>query len=344
MLHARYYPYTLHFRQPATTSRDTLYHRLTYYLKIWDDATPNVYGIGECALFKGLGDDDRPDYEERLAALCRDIDSEPVAEYTSLRFGLETALRDLANGGRRLLWPGEWPSGECGIKINGLIWMGSAEEMRMRIDEKLNAGFDCLKLKIGGIDFDREVELLRYIRSHFSPGRLEIRLDANGSFTPSNAMSRLERLAAFHIHSIEQPVAPRQWADMARICRESPIPVALDEELIGVHDDRFRSELLDELRPAYIILKPSLCGGFGDADKWIAAAGQRGIGWWATSALESNVGLNAIAQWAASRHPSMPQGLGTGGLYVNNIPSPLYLQGDRLYYDPAKSWMTDLIF
>ena len=344
MLHACYYPYTLHFRQPATTSRDTLYHRPTYYLKVWDDCDPQVYGLGECALFKGLGDDDRPDYEERLAALCRDIDSRPEATYTSQRFGLEMAMRDLANGDQRILWPGEWPAGEYGIKINGLIWMGSAEEMRTRIDEKLNAGFDCLKLKIGGIDFEREVELLHYIRRHFSHERLEIRLDANGSFTPGNAMERLERLAAYHIHSIEQPIKPRQWSDMSRICRESPIPVALDEELIGTHDDRFRSELLDEVQPAYIILKPSLCGGFSDADKWIAAAEKRGIGWWATSALESNVGLNAIAQWAASHQPVMPQGLGTGGLYTNNIPSPLFLRGDRLYYDPAKSWTTDLIF
>lgn len=344
MLRAEYYPYTLHFRRPATTSRDTLHHRLTYYLKVWDEDSPLTYGLGECALFKGLGDDDRPDYEERLARLCRDINDNPMSEYTSQRFGLEMALRDLANGGRRILWPGAWTAGEYGIKINGLIWMGNAEEMRARIDEKLAAGFDCLKLKIGGINFDREVELLDYIRRHFSPDRLEIRLDANGSFTPDNAMSRLERLASYHIHSIEQPLAPRQWHDMARICRESPIPIALDEELIGVHDDRFRSELLDDLHPAYIILKPSLCGGFSDADRWIAAAGEHGVGWWATSALESNVGLNAIAQWAASHSPVMPQGLGTGGLYTNNIPSPLFLKSDRLYYDPAESWMTDMIF
>ena len=341
---ATYTPYRLNFINPAKTSRDTLLSRDTYYIKVWDDCDPTRYGIGECAIFRGLGDDDRPDYEERLGELCRSInragtpDMIEWPQYTSLRFGLETALNDLANGGRRIIFPTAWSEGKTEIPINGLIWMGNAEEMLARIDEKLKAGFRCVKLKIGGIDFNEELKLLRYIRDRFPADELELRLDANGAFTPGNALVRLEALARYGIHSIEQPIKPRQYDALNLICRESPIAIALDEELIGLHHRHDKETMLDAVNPSYIILKPSLCGGFNSADEWIELATQRNIGWWATSALESNIGLNAIAQWVSQHHTDMPQGLGTGMLYSNNFASPLRQVRDVLIYDPHLKW------
>ncbi len=340
---AEYARYTLRFKEKAVTSRDVLTSRDTYYIRIWDNAGEN-FGLGECALFKGLGDDDVPDYEERLRETCRAISSisSPgeikVPPLTSLRFGVETALADLANGGSRMPFPTLWSLGKSEIPINGLIWMGPREKMLARIDEKLRDGFRCMKLKIGGIDFDDEMLLIKYIRDRFNPDQLELRLDANGAFTPGNALQRLERLSRYSIHSIEQPIKAGQWKDMERICRESPIPIALDEELIGCHDTAGKKELLDAIHPQYIILKPSLCGGLLSADEWISLAETGNIGWWATSALESNIGLNAIAQWVSAKSPSMPQGLGTGKLYVNNIPSPLAQVRDVLRYNPDAKW------
>lgn len=304
----------------------------TYFVRLTDSATGRT-GIGECALFRGLGSDDLPDYEEKLALAC--ANPTVPSPYSSIRFGIECAM--IAAG------LAEMPStpyscGEEGIPINGLIWMGDRAEMRRRIDEKLNAGFRVLKMKIGGIDFESETDLLRYIRSRYSPETLELRLDANGSFAPEVAAERLDILSKFHIHSIEQPVKAGQTDIMARICRETPIPVALDEELIGMPNAESAAALLDAIRPQYIILKPSLCGGLSGAGLWADAAESRGIGWWATSALESNVGLHAIACWVASRGVTMPQGLGTGLLYSNNIPSPLELRGDRLYFNPSGTW------
>lgn len=304
----------------------------TYFVRLTDSATGRT-GIGECALFRGLGSDDLPDYEEKLAHAC--ADPTVPSPYSSIRFGIECAM--IAAG------LAEMPStpysrGKEGIPINGLIWMGDRAEMRRRIDEKLNAGFRVLKMKIGGIDFESETDLLRYIRSRYSPETLELRLDANGSFAPEVAAERLDILSKFHIHSIEQPVKAGQTDIMARICRETPISVALDEELIGMPDAESAATLLETIRPQYIILKPSLCGGLSGADLWADAAESRGIGWWATSALESNVGLHAIACWVASRGVTLPQGLGTGLLYSNNIPSPLELRGDRLYFNPSGTW------
>lgn len=304
----------------------------TYFVRLTDSATGRT-GIGECALFRGLGSDDLPDYEEKLALAC--ADPTVPSPYSSIRFGIECAM--IAAG------LAEMPStpysrGKEGIPINGHIWMGDRAEMRRRIDEKLNAGFRVLKMKIGGIDFESETDLLRYIRSRYSPETLELRLDANGSFAPEVAAERLDILSKFHIHSIEQPVKAGQTDIMARICRETPIPVALDEELIGMPNAESAAALLDAIRPQYIILKPSLCGGLSGAGLWADAAESLGIGWWATSALESNVGLHAIACWVASRGVTMPQGLGTGLLYSNNIPSPLELRGDRLYFNPSGTW------
>lgn len=315
--------------------------RPTYFVKVWRDDNPDVCGIGECAMFPGLSCDDVPEYETVLAETCANIDAHPYSlkRFPSILMGLETAFADLESGGVRRPFPSQWSRGESAIRINGLIWMGTHTEMAKRIREKLVAGFRCIKLKIGAIDFDSELDLIRYLRAQFDPATLEIRLDANGAFSPANALSRLEKLANYHIHSIEQPVKAGQWNAMAKICRESPVAVALDEELIGVNDTDTRKELLNAIRPAYIILKPTLHGGFSGADEWISLAEERGIGWWATSALESNIGLNAIAQWVSAKEPlSLVQGLGTGNLYINNITSPLALRGESLYYNVDSKW------
>lgn len=334
--------YPLQFRFTARTSRETMRSKDTYYIKIWDDDAA-TFGIGECGLFRGLSCDDVPGYESMLDAVCTAVaSSQPLPDltgYPSIRMGFETATSDWRTGGRRIMVPSAWTRGEEGIVTNGLVWMGSRDEMLRRIDEKIAAGFRCVKLKIGGIDFDEEIGLLDYIRRAYGPDRLELRLDANGAFTPAEALARLDRLSRFAIHSIEQPIRQGQWREMARICCESPIPIALDEELIGINDTYEKRRMLETVRPSYIILKPTLHGGFSGCDEWINLASLRGIGWWATSALESNIGLNAIAQWVATKNPAMPQGLGTGALYVNNIPSPLQMRGERLFSDPVSQWV-----
>ncbi|MCM1337241.1 MAG: o-succinylbenzoate synthase [Candidatus Amulumruptor caecigallinarius] len=329
----------LHFGFTAVTSRASMTEKETYFLRLTDLDT-GLAGIGECALFRGLGSDDTPDYADRLAALCADINAgrEFSLSSSSIIFGLETAMLDLANGGRALIYDTPWSRGERAITINGLVWMGSEEEMQARIAEKLAAGFRCVKIKIGGIDFDRELSLLEGIRRRFSPDELELRLDANGAFTPAEAPAKLKALSRFGIHSIEQPIRAGQWFAMAALCARSPIPIALDEELIGISDAKRRHAMLATIRPAYIILKPSLCGGLQATREWIADARARRIGWWITSALESNVGLNAIAQLAATQHLRVPQGLGTGQIYTDNIPSPLHLSGDQLAYAPGTPW------
>lgn len=299
----------------------------TYFVRIPSAAGDGSYGVGECALFSGLSIEDRPEYETWLAEACRN--PQELCPYSSISFGLETAL---INAGYLTSPETAFTRGDEGVPINGLIWMGDRDEMRRRIDEKLDAGFRVLKMKIGGIDFVREAELLKYIRSRYSPSTLELRLDANGSFSPDNALERLKVLSDFSVHSLEQPVMAGQWRLMSSLCAASPIDIALDEELIGVDD---RDALLDSISPAYIILKPALCGGIAGAGAWADAAESRGIGWWATSALESNVGLEAIARWVSQRGVSRPQGLGTGQLYFNNVESGLELRGDRLFCRPG---------
>lgn len=341
MLRAAWTRRRLDFRFEAITSRDRLRHKDTYYIKVWDTSDPDTFGIGEAGLFRGLSFDDRPGYEARLHEVCRDVErhaAEPATlrEWPSIAMGLESALLDLRGGGRRILFDTPWTQGHAALHINGLVWMGDFDTMLSRVSLKVSKGFKCIKVKIGGIDFCRETELLRLLRE--AAPDVELRLDANGAFAPAEALSKLDTLARFGIHSIEQPVRQGQWDEMARICRESPIPVALDEELIGLTDTDVRRRMLDTIRPAYIILKPTLTGGFASSEEWIGLAEERGAGWWATSALESNVGLNAIAQWVSSLNPTLPQGLGTGQLYHNNIPSPLTLSGERLTYDPQKQW------
>lgn len=295
--------------------------------------------MGECAPLPALSCDDIEDYAAVLRAFCDGfertgvIDYEGMRDYPSMLFGLETALAHF-NAGSTMLFDTPFSRGEEGIPINGLVWMGTFEEMSARIEEKIRLGFGCIKLKIGSIDFDREIELIRQIRGRFGRKDIELRVDANGAFMPDEAMERLEMLARYDIHSIEQPVRAGQWEAMADLCRHSPLPVALDEELIGVNDSIRKCELLDKIQPAYIILKPSLHGGMKGTREWVELAAMRGIGSWVTSALESNVGLNAVAQLTADIYGSsivMPQGLGTGQLFTDNIPMPIEIRKDMLW-------------
>lgn len=337
MLRAEWCKYRLDFKFLAKTSRESMLYKDTYFVRLYDESSPEICGIGECGLFRGLSADDVAGYEDILSSVCRNPQGQ-LPPMSSIVMGFETAARDLADGGRRVIYASDWLDSSRGIEINGLIWMGDKQLMLERVREKIEAGFTVLKLKIGGIDFDEELDILAHIRRQFNPSDLTIRLDANGSFSVGNALDRLDRLSHYAIHSIEQPIKAGLVDDMARICRRSPIDIALDEELIGVTSDDCKSMLLNEIRPRYIILKPTLCGGFAEADRWIAAADSFGIGWWATSALESNIGLNAIAQWLAAKDNPLPQGLGTGALYHNNIPSPIEQRGSQLFYNAANGW------
>ena len=332
----------LHFIQPAGTSRGVYTTRQSYYVTLSDDNEPGSVGIGECATLPDLSCDAMPpkEYERILKGFCDDlcqsgkIDKEAMRSYPSMLFGLETAKRQLDNGGGIDLFNTPFGRGEEGITINGLIWMGTFDEMFQRLEAKLKAGFHCVKLKIGAIDFEKELRLIQHIRQHFSRKEVELRVDANGGFTPDNAMQRLEALAKYDIHSIEQPIRQHQWKEMARLCKNTPLPIALDEELIGVNDLTEKNQLLDTIQPQYIILKPSLHGGISGTREWIKLAKERGIGSWITSALESNIGLNAIAQLTADiygPHITMAQGLGTGQLFSDNIPMPLEIRGEQLW-------------
>lgn len=328
MLRAEYRRIILRFKETAVTSRDRMQQKETYVVKVWHSQSPDKIGVGECPIFRGLSAEDTPDYERMLAEACEFPNRLP--EISSIRFGFESAILDLQNGGCQRLADTPFVKGERTIRINGLVWMGDKKTMLRRIGEKLDGGFRCVKLKIGGIDFDDELDLLGHIRSEYTASDIELRVDANGAFAPSEAYERLQRLSEYDLHSIEQPIRAGQWSDMASLCERSPIPVALDEDLIGFRTDRDKNDMLSEIKPAYIILKPALCGGFSEADRWIATAQQHGIGWWATSALESNIGLNAIAQWVSRHDIMIPQGLGTGGLYMENFPSPISLSGEQL--------------
>lgn len=333
-------PRTLHFKQPAGTSRGVYNTRKSWFVEIEDSERPGCKGVGECAPLPDLSCDARPEYEKTLESICRMIELTGNVNYNMLRpypsilFGIETAMTDLQNGGNGRLFDTPFTRGEKGITINGLVWMGSHDEMLARLEAKMQAGFHCVKLKIGAIEFDSELDLIRHIRQAFTKEQIELRVDANGGFTFEDAPSRLEQLARYDIHSIEQPIRQHQWARMAQLCASSPIPIALDEELIGVNMPGMKQELLDTIRPQYIILKPSLHGGISGTREWIDMAHQRGIGSWITSALESNVGLNAVAQLASDVYGpdiSMPQGLGTGMLFTDNIEMPLTIRGEKLW-------------
>ncbi|MBQ2440027.1 MAG: o-succinylbenzoate synthase, partial [Muribaculaceae bacterium] len=312
-----YAPYNLKFKAPAGTSRGILNEKQTYLIKIWDESDPSRYGIGEASLFRGLSAEDNDRYEfklvETLANVALGIPTD-LSRHSSIQFGLEQAIFDFSNGCKGIYFPSDFTAARQSITINGLVWMGSFDEMIERIEQKISQGFKCVKLKIGAIDFIKELEMVKHIRRHFDADTLEIRVDANGGFSMDNAIARLARLAELDVHSIEQPIRQGHWDLMAFLCRVSPLDIALDEELIGITDLRSKIEMLDTIRPKYIILKPSLCGGFSGAMEWIKLADERNIGWWVTSSLESNIGLNALSQWVATLNTSMPQGLGTGGL------------------------------
>lgn len=342
-------PYSLKFIIPGGTSRGVLKTKDTYIIIIRDSINQK-FGIGECALFKGLSFEDNPQYVLEIENLKADIESgkgigyiqSKYVKWPSLVFGAETAFRSLKSDNPFNLFPSKFQEGVSGIEINGLVWMGDIHFMKNQLQEKLTGGFTCIKLKIGAIDFKKELALLKEIRKDFNADKVEIRVDANGAFDPQSALNKLKELSQFQIHSIEQPIKPNQGKEMHDLCQKTPLPIALDEELIGVFGLENRIELLDEIQPQFIILKPALVGGFQSCDEWIRLAEERNIGWWITSALESNIGLNAIAQYVAKKGPILPQGLGTGKLFSNNIYSPLEIKRNQLWLN-NNAWNLDVL-
>lgn len=330
-------PRILHFKQPAGTSRGTYTTRKVWHIYLSTTEYPERVGVGECAPLPKLSCDDLPDYEQILCNACRcleqtgELDTEALRDYPSILFGLETALRHYETQSWAL-WDTPFSRGETGIPINGLIWMGDFDRMLQQIEVKMQSGYRCIKLKIGAINFEEELALLKHIRAHYSAREIELRVDANGAFSPIDAMEKLNRLAELELHSIEQPIRAGQWEEMARLTADTPLPIALDEELIGCNTPEGKQDLLTSVRPQYIILKPSLHGGISGGNEWIAEAEKQHIGWWITSALESNIGLNAIAQWCATFRNPLPQGLGTGLLFTDNIEMPLEIRKDCLWF------------
>jgi o-succinylbenzoate synthase len=346
LIKATYYKYILQFKTPSGTSRGILKTKETWFLYL---SKEDKFGVGECGLFRGLSIDDRPDYEDKLKWVCNNIELgldillAKTIHFPSIQIGLEQAFLSLQSPSPYKLFVSNFTESNKAIDINGLIWMGDREFMNDQIKEKIAQGFRCLKMKIGAIDFATEVQLLASIRKEFSINDIELRVDANGAFKPSEALEKLKILSNYDLHSIEQPIRQGHYQEMALLCEETPLPIALDEELIGVFDVTKRTKMLQIIKPQYIILKPSLVGGFKESLEWIELAKKSGIGWWVTSALESNIGLNAIAQWTATLKSSMPQGLGTGGLFTNNFDSPLEVYKGGLYYNKNKNWNFNLI-
>ena len=347
MLKAQYFPYRLKFNFLAGTSRGILKTKLTYFITLSDGVK---FGIGECSLFKGLSYDDNSDYENELIEVISKLENEvsisviieDLKEWPSIQFGIETAFLSFKADNPFYLFDNNFSNQLSGIEINGLVWMGDWEFMYNQLKEKLELGHSCIKIKIGAINFEKELDLLKKIRNEFSEKEVEIRLDANGAFSPKIVVEKLKSLAKYKIHSIEQPIRTKQIKEMKLLCENPIIPIALDEELIGVVDIQKKESLLREIKPQYIILKPALVGGFTGCNEWINLAKSVDINWWITSALESNIGLNAIAQYVASKNNTMPQGLGTGGLFSNNISSPLELRKNRLWYGNSK-WDLSLL-
>jgi o-succinylbenzoate synthase len=344
----RYYEFT--FRKPAVTSRGILIKKPVYFILLYDSSLPFVYGIGECSLFPGLSMDDVDGYYKKIEEIVELINNgwfnlrAPQYSHPSINFALETALRDLEKKGTRILYPSAFTEGKDSITINGLIWMGNAEDMNSQIDQELNQGYHCLKLKIGTLNFDEEYEIISRIRKRYLACDLEIRLDANGAFPPEDALEYLYRLSDLDIHSVEQPILPSQLDEMAALCETSPLPIALDEELIGKYPYENKMQLLKMINPEFIVLKPGLLGGIASCEEWIEIANKLNIGWWITSSLETNIGLNVIAQWTYTLNSPLTQGLSTGNLFENNVESPLALQGEKLYYFPQKKWDMTMFF
>jgi O-succinylbenzoate synthase len=353
-LQISYHPHPLKFRFEAGTSRGTLTEKTSWILKVTDPEQPDCTGWGECGPLKGLSIDDLPDFEDRLASICRlfnqlDLEVFPFnlpiildqvipQELPSIRFGIEMALHEFMNGGQHALFDNPFTKGLKSIPINGLIWMGSFDFMQQQIEDKLAAGFSTIKIKVGAIDFEQECNILESIRNRFSPSQITLRVDANGAFREGDVFEKLNRLSEYDLHSIEQPIRQGQIELMTKVAAVSPVPIALDEELIGITSYKEKFNLLKQINPPYIILKPTLLGGFRHCDEWIEIANRLEIGWWITSALESNIGLNAIAQYTAQFNNALPQGLGTGQLYHNNFESPLTIKNGALWFDSSQGW------
>ena len=342
---ATYHKYILNFKQPSGTSRGVLKTKETWFIVISDNGKT---GIGECGILRGLSADDRPDYEDMLKWTCLnfhlgfEVLYKELKQFPSIQFGLEMALKSLNSENPFILFPSKFTEGSDNISINGLIWMGTKVFMKQQIEEKIRAGFRCIKMKIGAIDFETEFKLLQSIRKEFSLSDIELRVDANGAFSKEEALEKLNRLSDLELHSIEQPIKQGQIEAMANLCEQTPLPIALDEELIGVFDVTNKEKLLQTIKPQYIILKPSFVGGWQGSQEWITLAENQNTGWWITSALESNIGLNAIAQWSYTLQNSMPQGLGTGGLFTNNFDSPLQVESGTLQYNINDKWNFNL--
>ena len=353
-LKAEFQPHKLLFRFEAGTSRGVMTEKTSWIVKVYDDAEPELFGLGECAPLPGLSIDAQPDFERKLYDFCLLFNSLDLeffewnlrlildqlidGQYPSMRFGFDTAILDFINGGKRMIFENDFFTNRKPIEINGLIWMGKKEAMLQAIEEKIKEGFKTLKLKIGAIDFEEECSLLAHVRQHFSTSEITLRADANGAFSPENVNEKLKRLSEYELHSIEQPIRQNQVELIAELCQNSPVPIALDEELIGRFDYAQKQKLLKTIQPQYIILKPTLLGGIDHCREWIEWSQKFGIGWWMTSALESNIGLNAIAQFAAQYNNTLPQGLGTGQLYSNNFESPLEVENGLLKYNSSKNW------
>jgi len=341
LIKATYHKYLLNFKQASGTSRGVLRTKETWFLILEREGKK---GFGECGLFRGLSADDKPNYEEKLHWVCNNINSglekllPELIEFPSIQFGLEQAFLSLESNKPFELFPSEFTEGKQQISINGLIWMGDKAFMQQQIKDKLQQGFTTIKMKIGAIDFDTEIALLKSIRKEFSAKEIELRVDANGAFLPKNALEKLQRLSELELHSIEQPIKQGQWQEMASLCKKTPLPIALDEELIGVFSSEEKEKCIATIQPQYIILKPSLVGGFKGSNEWIQIASNHNAGNWITSALESNIGLNAIAQWTYTLNNPLPQGLGTGSLFTNNFESPLEVSNGSLGYNTNKNW------
>jgi len=342
---ATYSKYILDFKRPSGTSRGVLTQKETWFIILEHEGKT---GIGECGILRGLSVDDIPNYEEKLKWTCDNIHLglynlvSELAELPSIQFGLEMAFKSLNSQNKFELFPSKFTEEKASIPINGLIWMGTKEFMSSQIKEKINQGFNCIKLKIGAIDFQTEMELLKSIRKEFSASDIELRVDANGAFNSSEALENLKQLSELQLHSIEQPIKQGQHDDMAMLCEKTPLPIALDEELIGVFNVTEKDKLLQTINPQYIILKPSFIGGWSGSKDWIEAAKSHNVAWWITSALESNIGLNAIAQWTYTLDVKMPQGLGTGALFTNNFDSPLQVKNGTLRYNNKLNWNVNL--
>ncbi|MGE5356760.1 MAG: o-succinylbenzoate synthase [Deltaproteobacteria bacterium] len=333
------------FKKPSGTSRGIITSKPSWILKLKDDQRPDRHFHGEVSVIPGLSYDNIFEIENFLNEVCNKVNNfQCIVEdigfdgFPAVEFGYEMLKYDYLSKREKILFKSDFTEGRKSIPINGLIWMGDRRTMFAQVKDKIDYGWKCIKLKIGGIQFKDELELLKYIRKQYAQTDLEIRLDANGAFSSDDVINKLERLSDFGIHSIEQPVRQGQIELMSDLCRISPIPIALDEELIGISKLQDKKSIIERIKPHYIIIKPSLTGGFNKSEEWISIAADYHIGFWITSALESNIGLNAIAQWTATMNPGIPQGLGTGGLFTNNFESPLTLTGSELKYDKSKKW------